>query len=66
MHRYKCLSCHARIKTNKLCKDHINPICKHDKCNRPANYRNLEVGNCTLKIQISNIVLIIDQKIVLI
>ena len=27
MHRYKCLSCD--IKTNKLCKDHINPKCKH-------------------------------------
>ena len=40
MHRYKCLSCDTRIKTNKLCKDHINPKCKHDKCNRPANYRN--------------------------
>ena len=49
MHRYKCLSCDTRIKTNKLCKDHINPICKHDKGNRPANYRNLKVGNCTLK-----------------
>ena len=34
MHRYKCLSCDTRIKTNKLCKDHINPKCKHEKCNR--------------------------------
>ena len=43
------MSCDTRIKTNKLCKDHINPKCKHDKCNRPANYRKLKVGNCTLK-----------------
>ena len=49
MHRYKCLSCDTRIKTNKLCKDHINPICKHDKCKKTANYRKLKVGNCTLK-----------------
>ena len=49
IHRYKCLSCDTRIKTNKLCKDHINPKCKHDKCNRPANYRKLKVGDCTLK-----------------
>ena len=49
MHRYKCLSCDARIKTNKLCKDHINPKCKHEKCNRDANYRKLKVRNCTLK-----------------
>ena len=49
MHRYKCLSCDVRIKTDKLCKDHINPKCKHEKCNRSANYRNLKVGNCTLK-----------------
>ena len=49
MHRYKCLSCDTRIKSNKLCKDHINPICKHEKCNKPANYRKLKVGNCTLK-----------------
>ena len=49
MHRYKCLSCDTRIKYNKLCKDHINPKCKHEKCNRPANYRKLKVGNCTLK-----------------
>ena len=48
-HRYKCLYCDTRIKTNKLCKDHINPKCKHEKCDRPANYRNLKVGNCTLK-----------------
>ena len=49
MHRYKCLSCDTRIKSDKLCKDHINPICKHDKCIRPAKYRNLKYGNCTLK-----------------
>ena len=49
MHRYKCLSCDTRIKANKLCKDHINPKCRHEKCNRDANYRNLKVGNCTLK-----------------
>ena len=49
MHRYKCLACDTRTKTNKLCKDHINPICKHDKCNRPANYLKLKIGNCTLK-----------------
>ena len=49
MHRCKCLSCDTRIKTNKLCKDHINPKCKHEKCNRDANYRKLKVGNCTLK-----------------
>ena len=49
MHRYKCLSCDTRIKSNKLCKDHINPICKHDKCKRSANYRKLKVGNCALK-----------------
>ena len=49
MHRYKCLSCDLRIKTDKLCKDHINPKCKHEKCNRDANYRKLKVGNCTLK-----------------
>ena len=49
MHRYKCLSCDTRIKTNILCKDHINPICQHEKCKRPANYRKLKVGNCTLK-----------------
>ena len=49
MHRYKCLSCDVRIKTDKLCKDHINPKCKHEKCNRDANYRKLKVGNCTLK-----------------
>ena len=49
MHRYKCLSCDTRMKYNKLCKDHINPKCKHKKCNRPAKYRNLKVGNCTLK-----------------
>ena len=48
-HRYKCLSCDTRIKTNKLCKDDINPKCKHEKCNRDANYRKLKVGNCTLK-----------------
>ena len=31
----------TRIKNNnKLCKDHINPKCKHEKCNRDANYRN--------------------------
>ena len=34
MHRYKCLSCDVRIKTDKLCKDHINPKCKHEKFNR--------------------------------
>ena len=50
MHRYKCLSCDTRIKTNKLCKDHINPKCKREKCNRDANYRKLKTGNCTLKI----------------
>ena len=49
MHRYKCLSCDTRIKTNKLCKDHINPKCKHEKCDGDANYRKLKVGNCTLK-----------------
>ena len=49
MHRYKCLSCDTRIKTNELCKDHINPKCKHEKCNRDTNYRKLKVGNCTLK-----------------
>ena len=49
MHRYKCLSYDTRIKTNKLCKDHINCKCKHDKCNRPENYRKLKVGNCALK-----------------
>ena len=49
MHRYKCLSCDTRIKTNKLCKDHINPKCKHEKCDRDANYRKLKVGNCILK-----------------
>ena len=49
IHRYKCLSCDTRIKTNKLCKDHINPKCKHEKCNRDANYRKLKFGNCTLK-----------------
>ena len=49
-HRYKCLSCDTRIKiNNKLCKDHINPKCKHEKCNKDANYRKLKVGNCTLK-----------------
>ena len=49
MHRYKCLSCDVRIKTDKLCKDRINPKCKHEKCNRDANYRKLKIGNCTLK-----------------
>ena len=49
MHRYKCLSCDTRIKSNKLCKDHINPKCKHENCNRDANYLKLKVGNCTLK-----------------
>ena len=49
MHRYKCLSCDTRIRSNKLYKDHINPKCKHEKCNRDANYRKLKVGNCTLK-----------------
>ena len=49
MHRYKCLSCDTRIKTDKLCKNHINLKCKHEKCNRDANYRKLKVGNCTLK-----------------
>ena len=49
MRGYKCLSCDTRIKTNKLCKDHINLKCKHEKCNRDANYRKLKVGNCTLK-----------------
>ena len=49
MHRYKCLSCDTRIKKDNLCKDHINPICKHENCNRYANYRKLKVGNCTLK-----------------
>ena len=39
MHRYKCLSCDTRIKRNKLCKDHINPKCKHGNCNRDADYR---------------------------
>ena len=43
------MSCDTRIKTNKLFKDHINPKCKHEKCNRLANYRKLKVGNCTLK-----------------
>ena len=66
MPRYKCLSCDTRIKSNKLCKDHINPKCKHEKCNRDANYRKLKVGNCTLKILILNIVHIIDPKILLI
>ena len=32
MHRYKCLSCDTRTNSNKLCKDHINPKCKHEKC----------------------------------
>ena len=45
MHRYKCLSCETRIKTNKMCKDHINPKCKHEICNRDAIYRKLKVGN---------------------
>ena len=49
MHRYKCLSCDTRIKSNKLCTDHINLKCKHEKCNRDANYRKLKVGNCILK-----------------
>ena len=49
MHRYKCLSCDTRTKLNKLCKDHINPKCKYEKCNKPANYCELKVGNCTLK-----------------
>ena len=49
MHRYKCLSCDIRIKTDKLCKDHINLKCKHEKCDRDANYRKLKIGNCTLK-----------------
>ena len=43
MHRHKCLSCNTRTKLNKLCKDHINPICKHEKCDRPANYRKLKL-----------------------
>ena len=34
---------------HELCIDHINPICKHEKCKRSANYRKLKVGNCTLK-----------------
>ena len=37
------------MKTNKLCKDYINPKCKHENCNRNTNYRKLELGNCTLK-----------------
>ena len=37
------------MKTNKLCKDHINPKCKHENCNKTANYRKLKIGNCTLK-----------------
>ena len=49
MHRYKCLSCDVRIKTDKLCKEHINPKCNYEKCNRDANYRKLRIGNCTLK-----------------
>ena len=49
MHSYKCLSCDTRIKYNKLCKDHINPKWKHEKCDRPTTYRKLKVGNCTLK-----------------
>ena len=36
-------------------------ICKFENCNRIANYRRLKVGNCHLKIQIMNFVLIIDQ-----
>ena len=48
-HRYKCLSCDIRIKSNKLCKDHINPKCKHENCKRDANYKKLKVGNCTLR-----------------
>ena len=66
MHRYKCLSCDTKIKSNKLCKDHINPKCEHENCNRDANYRKLKVWNCTLKIQISNIVVITDPQILLI
>ena len=49
MHRYKCLSCDTRIKTDNVCKDHINPKCMHEKCDRSANHRKLKVGNCTLK-----------------
>ena len=49
-HRYKCLSCDTRIKNNnELCKDHINPKCKHEGCTRDANYRKLKVENYTLK-----------------
>ena len=47
-HRYKCLSCDTRIKTNELCKDHINPKCKHENCNRDANYRKLKIKNWKL------------------
>ena len=42
MHRYKYLSCDVRTKLNKLCEDHINPKCKHENCNRNANYRKLK------------------------
>ena len=49
MHRYKCISCDTRIKSNKLCRDHIDPKCKHEKCNKNANYRKLKVGNCTFE-----------------
>ena len=38
-----------------------NPICQFENCNRLAKYRKLKVGNCHLKIQIMNIVDIIDQ-----
>ena len=50
MHRCKCLSSDTRIKGgNNLCKYHINPKCKHEICDRSADYRILKVGNCTLK-----------------
>ena len=43
--------------------NHID-ICKFDNCDRLANYRKLKVGNCHLKIQTMNFVLIIDQRTV--
>ena len=38
-------------------------ICKFENCDRIANYRGLKVGNCHLKIQNMNFVLIIVQKL---
>ena len=39
-------------------------ICNFENCDRIANYRRLKVGNCHLKIQDMNFVLIIVQKTV--